>query len=187
MKRILVLAGLLVSFAVLAQTPQPTYYQIELAPSGKMLAAAKPVLKGGAYVFRSYPSGTLMSMRPSQVRYITPVTIDPSDPTFKAVPIGNLAMQGGSTQAGRTNANAVAKPKGQELGEGFYSDLKMGESLASDAGRSGDYSIGRTYAYAPSSASQSSPGAPPTNPAMTGGVNPPTMGSQAGGTAVTPP
>ena len=186
MKRILVLAGLLVSFSLLAQTQPVTYYQIELAPSGKMLAAAKPVLKGGTYVFRSYPAGTLMSMRPSQVRYITPVTIDPTDPTFKAVPIGNLAMQGGSTQAGPSNANTV-KPKGQELGQGFYSDLKMGESLASDAGRSGDYSIGRTYAYAPSSGSQSSPGAPPTNPAMTGGVNPPVMGSQAGGTAVTPP
>ena len=184
MKRILVLAGLLVSLAAVAHAQQASYYQIELNPSGKMLATAKPVLKGGTYVFRSYPAGTLMSLRPSQVRYITPVTVDTSDPTYKAVPIGNLAMQGGSSQAGRTNANAVGKtaPKGQELGEGFYSDLKMGESLASDAGRSGDYSIGRTYAYAPSSASQSSPGAPPTNPAMTGGANPPTMSSSADGT-----
>ena len=180
MKRILVLAALLVSFTAHAQ--QATYYQIELTPSGKMLASAKPVWKGGTYLFRSYPSGTLMSLRPSQIKYITPVTIDPSDPTYKAVPIGNLAMQGGSTQAGPANANTV-KPKtnGQQLGEGFYSDLKMGESLASDAGRSGDYSVGRSYAYAPSSASQSSPGAPPTNPAVTSGANPPTMsGAQSG-------
>ena len=184
MKRILVLAGLLVSLAAFAQTPQTAYYQIELVPRGKMLASAKPVLKGGTYVFRSYPAGTLMSLRPSQIRYITPVTIDTSDPTYKAVPIGNLAMQGGSTQAGPANANTVkAKAaKGQELGEGFYSDLKMGESLASDAGRSGDYAIGRSYAYAPSSGAQSSPGAPPTNPAMTGGANPPTMSSSADGT-----
>ena len=184
MKRILVFAGLLVSLAALANAQPASYYQIELNPSGKMLATAKPVLKGGTYVFRSYPAGTLMSLRPSQVKFITPVTVDTSDPTYKVVPIGNLAMQGGSSQAGRTNASAVGAkaPKGQELGEGFYSDLKMGESLASDAGRSGDYSIGRTYAYAPSSASQPSPGAPPTNPSMTSGANPPTMSSSADGT-----
>jgi hypothetical protein len=182
MKRILVLAVLLVSFAAVAAAQQATYYQIDLSPSGKMLAANKPVLKGGAYVFRSYPAGTLMSLRPAQVKYITPVSVDTSDPTYKAVPIGNLAMQGGSTQAGPRNASTV-KPKsagGPELGEGFYSDLKMGQSLADDAGRSGDYTIGKTYAYAPSSATQSSPGAPPTNPGMTSGANPPMMPSASG-------
>ena len=147
MKRILILAGLLVSCAAAAQ--QAAYYQIDLVPTGKMLATDKPVLKGGAYVFRSYPSKTLMSLRPSQVKYVTPVTVDTSDPTYKVVPIGNLAMQGGSTQAGPTNANAV-KPKSQgpELGEGFYSDLKMGQT--SGARRRGDEGLrGRTRVRLP--------------------------------------
>lgn len=183
MKRILILAGLFVSFAAPARAEQAVLYQIDLAPTGRLLAAQKPAVKGGTYVFRSYPAGTLMSLRPSQVKAIQAVTIDTTDPTYKAVPIGNLAMQGGGSQAGPKNANTV-KPKaanGQELGEGFYSDLKMGESIASDAGRSGDYSIGRTYAYAPAGGAQSSPGAPPTNPAITNGANPPTMsGAQSG-------
>lgn len=181
MKRILILAGLLVSFTAAAQ--QAAYYQIDLVPTGKMLATDKPVLKGGAYVFRSYPSKTLMSLRPSQVKYVTPVMVDTSDPTYKVVAIGNLAMQGGSTQAGPTNANAVkTKSQGPELGQGFYSDLKMGETLAPDAGAMKDYAVGRAYGYPPSSASQSSPGAPPTMPAATNGANPPTMSGTAGGT-----
>jgi hypothetical protein len=182
MKKILALAALLVPFAAHAYAQQAVYYQIDLAPSGKLLASNKPVIKGGAYVFRSVPSGTLTSLRPSQIKHITPVTVDTSDPTYRVIAIGNLAMQGGSTQAGRTNASAVGKPKGPELGEGFYSDLKMGQTLAPDAAASGDYQIGRTYAYAPSSATQSSPGAPPTNPAVTSGANPPTMSSTADGT-----
>jgi hypothetical protein len=185
MKKILVLAALLVPFTVHAYAQQPVYYQIDLAPSGKLLASDKPVIKGGAYVFRSYPSGTLTSLRPSQIKFITPVTVDTSDPTYRVIPIGNLAMQGGSTQAGRTNASALGAkpaPKGGELGEGFYSDLKMGQTLAPDAAASGDYQLGRAYAYAPSSATQSSPGAPPTNPAMTSGANPPTMSPSASGT-----
>ncbi len=182
MKRILILAALLVSVAASAQ--QAAYYQIDLVPTGKMLATEKPVLKGGTYVFRSYPSKTLMSLRPSQVKHITPVSVDTSDPSYRAVPIGNLAMQGGSTQAGPTNASAV-KPKtaqGPQLGEGFYSDLKMGESLAPDAGAMKDYQVGRAYGFPPSSASQSSPGAPPTMPAATNGANPPTMSGTASGT-----
>jgi hypothetical protein len=184
MKRILTFAALFASCAALAHAQQTAYYQIDLVPTGKMLAKDKPVAKGGTYVFRSYPSGTLMSLRPSQVKQIQAVTVDTSDPSYRAVQIGNLAMQGGSTQAGPKNANAVKSKAGKtpELGEGFYSDLKMGESLADDAGRSGDYTIGKTYAYAPSSGTQSSPGAPPTNPSMTNGANPPTMSSANDGT-----
>ena len=180
MKRILAAAVLLASFAGYAgaqAAPPAASYQIDLAPTGKMLTSDKPVLRGSTYVFHSYPSGTLMSLRRSQVKQVQQVAIDTSDPSYKAVLIGNLAMQGGSTQAGPKNASQV-KPKGaggQQLGEGFYSDLKMGESLADDAGRSGDYTVGRTYAYAPATATQSSPGAPPTAPGATNGQSPPTM------------
>ena len=186
MKRILAAAILLASIAVAASAqqgaPQATApaasYQIDLAPTGKMLSSDRPVLRGNTYVFHSYPSGTLMSLRRSQVKQVQQVSVDTSDPSYKAVQIGNLAMAGGSTQAGPKNASTVkAKGTGQQLGEGFYSDLKMGESLAQDAGRSGDYAIGKDYAYAPASASQSSPGAPPTAPGSTNGQNPPMMPS----------
>ena len=183
MKRILAAAVLVASFAMTAAAqqaaPPAASYQIDLAPTGRMLATDKPVYRGGAYVFHSFPSGTLMSLRRSQIKTITPVTVDPSDPSYKVVQIGNLAMQGGSTQAGPKNASAVKSKSagGQQLGEGFYSDLKMGESMADDASRSGDYQVGRNYAYAPATATQSSPGAPPTAPGSTNGQNPPMMSS----------
>jgi len=184
MKRLLFLVGML---AAVAAAAQQAAYQIDLAPAGKVLAKDVPAVKGGMYLFHSYPAGTLMSLRPSQIKGITKITPDPAltNPNGSLIFIGNLAMQGGSSQAGPANANTV-KPKNAsnkpELGEGFYSDLKMGQSIASDAGRSGDYAIGRAYAYAPATASQSSPGAPPTMPSATNGANPPTMSGTASGT-----
>jgi hypothetical protein len=187
MKKTLILAGLLVSYAASAQQAA-SCYRIDLAPSGKMLAKDRPVVKNGAYVFHSYPAGTLMSLRSSQVRGVTmisPEAAAASNPAESVVRIGNLAMQGGSTQAGPTNASAVrgkAAKGGPELGEGFYSNLKMGESLAPDAASMGDYQIGRTYAAPPATAVQSSPGSPPTMPGATSGANPPTMSSASDGT-----
>ncbi len=184
MKKLLFLVGMLAS---LAASAQQAAYQIDLAPSGKVLSKDVPVVKNGMYLFHSYPAGTLMSLRGSQVKGITKITPDPAltNVTGSVILIGNLAMQGGSSQAGPKNASAVKSKTASnrpELGEGFYSDLKMGESLAQDAGRSGDYTIGRTYAYAPASASQPSPGAPPTMPSATNGTSPPTMSGTASGT-----
>jgi len=176
MKKTLFLVGLLAAFAASAQ--QATYYQIDLVPTGKMLSKDQPVLRGSTYLFHSYPNGTLMSLRRSEVKLVTQVTPELTNPNTGVIQIGTLAMQGGSTQAGPKNASTVkAKSTGQQLGEGFYSNLKMGESLAEDAGRSGDYTVGKDYAYAPASASQSSPGAPPTAPGATNGQAPPMMPS----------
>ncbi len=183
MKKVAFLAAFFV--AVSASAQQAATYQIDLAPSGRMLAIDQPVLKGGSYQFHSYPSGTLVSMRRSQVKYVSRITPEALEATYAAVAIGNLAMQGGGSQAGAANANTVkpkAAPKGQQLGQGFYSDLKMGESMAADAAASNDYTIGRNYAYAPSSATQSSPGAPPTMPGTTSGSNPPVMSPATDGT-----
>lgn len=173
MKKALFLIGLLVSLTASAQ--QATYYQIDLAPTGKMLSKDQPVLKNGTYLFHSYPNGTLMSLRRSQIKQVSQVTPEVTNPNTGVIQIGTLAMQGGSTQAGPTNASAAPKkgPSKPELGEGFYSNLKMGQGLAEDAGRSGDYTVGRTFANPPSSATQSSPGAPPTMPSATNGSNPP--------------
>jgi hypothetical protein len=185
MKKAAFLFALFVASTATLSAQPAASYQIDLVPSGKMLAIDQPVLKGSSYQFHSYPSGTLVSVRRSQIKYVSKITPEALEATYAAVAIGNLAMQGGTSQAGAANANTVkskAAPKTPELGQGFYSNLKMGESLAPDAAAANDYTIGRTYAYAPSNASQSSPGAPPTNPAVTGGSNPPTMSSAADGT-----
>ena len=171
MKKILFFAALLTAAAVSAQPAAD--YQLDLVPTGKMLSKDQPVLKGGTYVFHSYPAGTLMSLRRSQVKLIAPVTAQSSDAAYRVIPIGNLAMQGGSTQAGPTNASAVArKPSESGLGEGFYSNLVPGQSEPFPASP-GDYQVGRTYASPPSNAVQTSPGAPPTMPSATSGSNPP--------------
>ena len=181
MKKILVLIG---AFVPLAAQAQQAYYQIDLAPSGKMIAVDVPMIKGNTYLFHAYPSGTLQSLRKSDVVRVTKISPQvATQPADSLVQIGNLAMQGGSSQAGPTNARAVAPKKGgPELGQGFYSDLKFGQSLAPDAAASGDYAIGRSYAAPPSSGTQSSQGAPPTMPSATSGTNPPTMSSTADGT-----
>ena len=165
-------------------TAPAAVYQIDLAPTGKMISVDVPLIKGNTYLFHAYPSGTLQSLRKADVVRVTkvaPATAAP--PADTLVQIGNLAMQGGSTQAGPTNARAVVpKQSGPELGQGFYSNLKFGQSLAPDAAASGDYQIGRSYAAPPSSGVQSSPGAPPTMPSATSGANPPTMSSADDGT-----
>ena len=182
MKRLRILAGVVSAMAAMAATAaaQPaTYYQIDLAPSGRMFAVDAPLVKGSNIVFHGYPSGTLISVRRADVKVITKITPQAAGAATtpdSLVQIGNLAMQGGSTQAGATNAAAArtkaAAPKGPELGQGFYSDLKMGETLAQSSSTA-DYQIGRSYAAPPSSGVQSSPGAPPTAPAATNGQNPP--------------
>ena len=86
-------------------------------------------------------------------------------------------MQGGSSQAGAQNLRTVGQPRAaakenQIGGPGFYSDIIPGQTQAMP-NSANDYQVGRTYAYAPSNATQSSPGAPPTNPSATNGQNPP--------------
>ena len=85
-------------------------------------------------------------------------------------------MQGGSSQAGPQNARTVgaakAAAKDSGLGTGFYSNVVPGQSEGMP-NSANDYQVGRTYAYAPSNATQTSSGAPPTNPGATSGQNPP--------------
>lgn len=105
-KRLAVAAGLLVSaFALgaekaalqpLAPAPAPQLYQIELLPTGKLVSQDLPVLKGSTYLFHQYPSGTLISVRKSEVKQIgkmTPTAVAAASPTA-AKQTGNLAMQG---------------------------------------------------------------------------------------------
>jgi len=173
----ILLGTALLAFAFALQGQQ-TFYQIDLVPSGMLLSAQPPASKGTTLVFRRFPDGTLMSLRKTDVKKVSQITRDQAllSPADQVVQIGTLAMQGGSSQAGPTNVNAVrprgAAKTGPELGQGFYSNVIPGETTAMP-NSANDYQIGRTYAYAPSNATQSSSGAPPTNPSATSGSNPP--------------
>jgi hypothetical protein len=97
--RILIRASLLlVAAAAMAET---AYYRVELLPSGSLVAIGAPVARGTTLLIHAYPDGKLMSLRKSDVRSFSPITAQQAaTPAQKSlVPIGNLAMQGGGTQA----------------------------------------------------------------------------------------
>ena len=170
------LGAALLACAFALPAAEATYYQIELVPSGTIVSKDLPVTKGTMVVFHKYPTGELVSMRRAELKKVTRVgaaAVQDRNPADAVIPIGNLAMQGGSTQAGPTNARAVSAPKDKSgLGTGFYSDIVPGQTQAY-GNSANDYKVGATYAYAPSNAVQSSPGSPPTNPSATNGQNPP--------------
>jgi hypothetical protein len=178
MRNRLMMGATLLACAFALRAAEATYYQIELVPSGTVVSTDLPVTKGTMVVFHKYPSGTLVSMRRSELKTVTKVSAAAvqsanANPADAVIRIGNLAMQGGSAQAGPTNARAATAPKDKSgLGTGFYSDIVPGQTQAY-GNSANDYKVGATYAYAPSNATQSSPGSPPTNPAMTNGQNPP--------------
>ena len=89
----------------LAPPPAAQLYQIDLVAgqgdSGKIISRDLPTLKGTVYVFHSYPTGTLISVRKSTVKQIgkmSPTAVAASNPTATRT-IGNLAMQGPRTGA----------------------------------------------------------------------------------------
>ena len=73
-------------------------YQIDLLPTGRMIAKDAPVLKGTTYTFRTWRDNNLISMRQSDIKKVTKLTgLD----AFKvqqeergAKLIANLPMQG---------------------------------------------------------------------------------------------
>lgn len=177
------LAAAVLLGSALALPAEQKFYQITLIPSGTVISTDLPVTKGTMVVFHGYPSGNLMSMPRSSVKsvmQIPPETAQSTNLAERVVPIGNLAMQGGASQAGPQNARVIGQARAAAantannsgLGTGFYSDIIPGQTQAMPNSPN-DYQVGRTYAYAPSNATQSSPGAPPTNPSATSGQNPP--------------
>jgi len=178
--RLLAVAVLLsCAFALRAEDK---FYQVNLVPSGNVVARDLPVTKGTMVVFHQYPSGNLVSMPRSSVKTVFQIpsaSAQASNLAEQVIPIGNLAMQGGSAQGGPTNARVIGQAKAttapkenQYGGPGFYNNVIPGQTEAMP-NSANDYQVGRTYAYAPSNGTQSSPGSPPTAPAMTNGQNPP--------------
>jgi hypothetical protein len=162
------------AFGLRAEQVNQVFFQIDLVPSGRVISQDAPVAKGGALVFHRYPDGTLMSMRRSGVKSVTAITPQAAAatrPQESVVQIGNLAFQGGA-QGGPAPAGAAA-PKGpQPIAPGYYRSIVPGvtQGMPNSAN---DNVIGRTWAAPPGNATQSAPGAPPTNPVATGGLNPP--------------
>jgi hypothetical protein len=159
----LVLTAVLLACALALRAE--TFYRIELAPTGYLVTKDAPVWKGTTLVFRRYPDGTVMSVRKSDVKTISQLSqaAQALSTSNQVVQIGNLAMQGGSTQAGPTNASAVGARRAPAIGGGFYGNVVPGvtQGMPNSAN---DNQIGRTWAAPPANAVQSSPGAPPTMP-----------------------
>jgi hypothetical protein len=126
-------------------------YQIDLVPSGQMIARENPTLKGTTWVFHTWREGTFMSLRQADVKKITRVT---GLEAFKihlqllgAQAIDNLPMEGGGTASvipaapSAAAQGSAASSAGQTPGNWIYQGLP-----------------GVTDAWAPPSAVVSSPG-----------------------------
>jgi hypothetical protein len=132
MKKIAFLFGF---FAAAAASAQVASYQIDLAPSGRMLSIDQPVLKGGSYQFQATrPARCEYAPFADQVHH-EDHTRGRRRPTASS---RSAIRDAGGSQAGAANANTVASAaaKGPELGEGFYSNLQFGHRsrLAAAAG-----------------------------------------------------
>jgi len=101
-----------------------TVYQVDLAPSGRVIAREYPVLKGNTYVLHTWRDGECLSLRQTDVRKITVLTGDRAfwaeQSVLGASHIGNVAMEGatvvelggpapqsGSSQAGPSNLSSL--------------------------------------------------------------------------------
>jgi hypothetical protein len=130
-----------------------TVYQIDLVPSGRMIAREEPKLKGGAYVFHAFKNGTLMSLRQADVKKVTRLTGLPAfrvqQEELGAALIDNLPMQGGSARVIPAPGAAAAPPSQTPApGNWIYQGVP-----------------GVTDAYAPANATVASPGDVPKAPA----------------------
>jgi len=143
-------------------------YRIELIPTGELVSLDPPVLKNNAWVFRSYRANTIMSIRQTDVRGITQLSGEDAywaqERSKGEVPIGPLAMQGGS-------AITISSPVAGGAQGGA-------QSLSSINGApTGNWSYqgtpGTSDAYGPANATVGSPGGVPQMPAATNGAAPP--------------
>ena len=121
-------------------------WQVDLLPSGRLLASQEPVLKGKTYTVKKWLGGTLMSLRQADVAKITRLTgLD----AFKAqqqekgaARIGDLSMEGGAAVTVLPGSEPPeAAPPAQEPPPGY-----------------GGYPAGISEAHPPPSAVQDSPG-----------------------------
>ena len=95
-KRLAVAAALLACAFTLGAAEE-VLYQVDLLPSGKMIARGEPTLKGANYLLKQYPTGTLVSLKKSTVKKITRMTPEQAaaaNPMNQVTRIRDVAMQG---------------------------------------------------------------------------------------------
>jgi hypothetical protein len=130
-----------------------TVYQIDLVPSGRMIAREKPKLQTGTYVFHAFKNGTLMSLRLADVKKVTRLTGLPAfrakQEELGAALIDDLPMEGGTAHVIPAPGAAPA-PASQPSAPGNW--IYQGKPGATDA-------------YAPANATVASPGDVPKAPA----------------------
>ncbi len=92
----------IVLFAALQLRAEDKYYRVDFSPSGSILSSDLPVTKGTMVVFHEYPAGTLVSFPRAKIKRVVQVSTaaaEASNQHQDVIPIGNLAMQGGSQPA----------------------------------------------------------------------------------------
>ena len=136
---------------------QEYVYQIDLVPSGRMVARENPTLKNGTYTFHTWLNNKFMSLRKTDVQKITRLT---GLAAFKAqeevkgaeLLDSNLPMQGGGTMTVISEPPAAARNPAEHTTEG-------------DPNTSGNWIYdgvpGQTTGYAPPNAVVDRPGDPP--------------------------
>ncbi len=135
-------------------------WQVEMEPTGSVLALEEPVKKGSAYVFTTFKGGTLTTVKQADVKKITRLagmdafkaeelelglTVMATNPTFREDGTG-----GAAAGPGRKPAGAAAPAATPAQGNWTY----QGQPGASDA-------------YAPGSGTVSRPGDVPKAPPPT--------------------
>lgn len=129
-------------------------YQLDLAPTGSLLAREEPVKKGRNYVLHTWKQGTLLSVSEADVRKITRLT---GFPAFKAemTELGVAVLAGEQTSAGFKESPTGPGPA----------------SPQAPATRSGNWTYqgtpGASDAYAPGNATVARPGDTPMAPQPT--------------------
>jgi len=131
-------------------------YQIELLPSGRILAREMPELKDKSYVFHTWKGGNLMTLRQTDVKQVSYLH---GLPAFKAqqeekgaqLLVGNLPMEGGGS------VTYLSQPPPPPVNPA---------DMASPPPSNWNYDgvPGVTDAYAPANAVVARPGDPPMAP-----------------------
>ncbi|HTR04743.1 MAG TPA: hypothetical protein VMN82_16265 [Thermoanaerobaculia bacterium] len=151
---------------------QGTVYQLDLNPSGTLLARDVPTLKGSAYVFHAWRGAELMSLRQSDVRKITPLT---GDAAFWAIERANGEKSIGGTLSmqGTSSVVAIGTPPGQNTSQAGRSGLSSVSGAPSNGNWTYQGTPGVSDAWSPANATMSN--GVPTMPGATNGTAPPTQ------------
>lgn len=118
-----------------ATAAEPTYFRLDLSPTGSQVAIGEPVIKGGMLVFHAYPDGKLMSLRRTDVKSSTRITAkEAAGPAAtNPKPIANLAMQGGTATIVGGSGQPAGAPAAGSSGPALTRPIQQGMAAAQAA------------------------------------------------------